>query len=56
MYGKVLEEQDSASKAQEKSKVVSMQGQGQECDWGGLIVTAILVFVALFLIAKFGNF
>ena len=30
-YGK-YEEQDSASKAQEKSKVVSMQGQ--ECEWG----------------------
>ena len=30
-YGKVLEEQDSASKAHEKSNVVSMQ---DECEWG----------------------
>ena len=52
-YGKVLEVQDSASKAQEKSNVVSMQ---DECEWGGLIVTAIIVFVVLILIAKFGNF
>ena len=44
----------NASKAQEKSKVVSMHGQ--ECEWGGFTVTAIVVFVVLFLIAKFGNF
>ena len=26
-----------------------------ECEWGGLIVTAIIVFVVLILIAKFGK-
>ena len=30
--------------------------QGQEFEWGRFIVTAIVVFVVLFLIAKFGNF
>ena len=45
---------DISEAKEEKSKVVSMQGQ--ECEWRGFIITAIVVFVVLFLIAKFGNF